>query len=170
MNDAHPRAVELVLQLGSHFRTIVLGTAGADGEPAASVVAAILDESGAFIVYVSGLAVHTRHLQANPRASVLVVEDESATANPFARRRLTFACRVVPVEPATDDHRTLAAALRAKFGDIIDVLASLPDFQLVRLIPQRGRLVAGFGAAFEVGPAGWHRAETLQLHPVRPAG
>jgi len=38
------------------------------------------------------------------------------------------------------------------------------------LIPQRGRLVAGFGAAFDVEPAGWHRAETLQLHPVRPAG
>lgn len=170
MNDAHPRALEWVLQLSSHFRTIVLGTAGADGEPAASVVAAILDESGAFIVYVSGLAVHTRHLQANPRASVLLAEDEAATANPFARRRLTFACRAVPVDSATDDHRTQVAALRAKFGDIIDVLSGLPDFQLVRLIPQRGRLVAGFGAAFDVEPAGWHRVETLQLHPVRPAG
>ncbi|MBL9211349.1 MAG: heme iron utilization, partial [Opitutaceae bacterium] len=55
MNDAHTRARELVLQLGTQFRTIVLGTAGADGEPAAAVVAAALDENGAFIVYLSGL-------------------------------------------------------------------------------------------------------------------
>jgi len=169
MSDAPTRARELVLQLGTQFRTIVLGTAGADGEPAASVVAAILDENGAFVVYVSGLAGHTRHLQANPRASVLLAEDESATANPFARRRLTFACRGVPVDSHSDDHRLLATALRAKFGDIIDVLSSLPDFQLVRLIPQRGRLVAGFGAAFDVEPAGWHRAETLKFHAARPA-
>jgi len=170
MNDAPTRARELVLQLGSSFRTIVLGTAGADGEPAASVVAAILDEAGAFVIYVSGLAVHTRHLQANPRASVLLAEAEAPAGNPFARRRLTFACRVVPVAPGTDDHRTLVATLRTKFGDIISVLSGLPDFQLVRLIPQRGRLVAGFGAAFEVEPAGWQRAETLQLHAARPAG
>lgn len=170
MNDAHTRARELVLQLGTQFRTIVLGTAGADGEPAASVVAAILDEAGTFVIYVSGLAAHTRHLQANPRASVLLAEAETAATNPFARRRLTFACRVVSVEPGGADHRALVAALGAKFGEIIGVLAGLPDFQLVRLIPQRGRLVAGFGAAFDVEPAGWHRTETLQLHAARPAG
>jgi putative heme iron utilization protein len=170
MNDAHTRARGLVLQLATEFRTIVLGTAGADGEPAASVVAAILDEAGAFVVYVSGLAVHTRHLQANPRASVLLAEAEAAAANPFARRRLTLACRAVPVEPSTDHHRALVAALRAKFGDIIDLLSGLPDFHLVRLIPERGRLVAGFGATFDLEPAGWHRAETLQFHAARPAG
>ena len=170
MNDAHTRARELVLQFGTQFRTIVLGTAGADGEPAASVVAAALDGAGAFVVYVSGLAAHTRHLQANPRASVLLAESESAATNPFARRRLTFACRVEPVQPGSDDHRALVAALDSKYGEIIGVLSGLPDFQLVRLIPERGRLVAGFGAAFDVEPGGWHRTETLQLHAARPAG
>lgn len=170
MNDAPTRARELVLQLGTQFRTIVLGTAGADAEPAASVVAAILDETGAFVVYVSGLAVHTRHLHANPRASVLLAEAETAATNPFARRRLTFACRAVPVEPGGDECRAHVAALSAKYGEIIGVLSGLPDFHLVRLIPERGRLVAGFGAAFDLEPAGWHRAETLQFHAARPAG
>ena len=46
------------------------------------------------------------------------------------------------------------------------VLAGLPDFQFVRLTPQRGRVVVGFGAAFEVDPRDWNH-----LTPVgRPSG
>jgi len=49
----------------------------------------------------------------------------------------------------------ILSALRAKFGAPVDLIASLPDFQLIALTPQRGRLVAGFGEAYGVDPRDW---------------
>lgn len=170
MNDSDSPARELIAQLRSRLATVVLGTAGPDAEPEASVAASLLDASGAFVIYVSGLAAHTRHLRANPRASVLLAEDDTGARTAFARRRLSFACTAQPVARDSAAHASLAAAFREKFGATLDLLAGLPDFQFIRLVPQRGRVVAGFGAAFEVDPDGWHRDDTLKLSPVRPRG
>ena len=145
------------------FRTVILGTASPDGVPDASVAAALLDATGAFVIYVSGLSAHTRNLRANPRASILLAADEAATPNALARRRLSFSCTAEPVSPASPDHAILVAALREKFGATIDVVAALPDFQLLRLIPQQGRLVLGFGAAYDLTPPDW-----THLTPVGP--
>ncbi len=37
-----------------------------------------------------------------------------------------------------------------RFGAIARQLLSMPDFRPVRLVPESGRFVIGFGAAFEV--------------------
>jgi putative heme iron utilization protein len=63
-------------------------------------------------------------------------------------------------------HAELVTAFRAKFGPTIDVLAGLPDFQFVRLTPQRARVVVGFGAAFEVDPRDWSRLTPVGRRPV----
>jgi putative heme iron utilization protein len=163
MTDALARARALTAELRAHLATVVLGTATADGTPDASVTAALLDSDGAFVIYVSGLAAHTRHLRVNPRASVLLTAAETSAGNAFARPRLTFACDTEPVARDGEKHRTYVAAFREKFGATIDVLATLPDFQFFRLRPQSGRVVAGFGAAFNVDPLDWS-----QLTPVGP--
>jgi putative heme iron utilization protein len=42
------------------------------------------------------------------------------------------------------------------FGKIMNVLGTMTDFQFFRLKPLRtGRLVYGFGRAYEVDPADW---------------
>ena len=51
-------------------------------------------------------------------------------------------------------HGLDGAELRV-LGGTIDLLASMPDFQLVRLTPHRARLVVGFGQAFELDPRDW---------------
>lgn len=163
MSDSLSRARDLIAQFRANLSTVVLGTSSADGEPDSSVAATLLDPSGAFVVFVSGLAAHTRNLRANPRASVLLVEAETSTTQPLARRRLTFACAAEPVARDSAAHAALVTAFRAKFGGAIDLLAGLPDFQLVRLTPLRGRVVVGFGAAFAVDPHDW-----TQLSPVGP--
>ena len=155
MSDALARATALTAHFRATLSTIVLATTSADGEPDASVAAALLDVDGAFVIYISGLAAHTRNLRAVPRASVLLVAPESATTQALARPRLTFACTAEPIPRDTPAHAAFVTAFRAKFGPTIDVVATLPDFQFVRLIPQRGRVVAGFGAAFEVNPHDW---------------
>lgn len=159
-------ARELTAAFRAQLSTVILGTAAADAAPDASVAATLLDPDGAFVVYISGLAAHTRHLRANPRASVLLLEPEATPGNPLARRRLTFACTAEPVARESAAHAELVLAFRQKFGATIDVVSTLPDFQFVRLHPQSGRVVAGFGAAFEVNPRDWN-----DLTPVaRPSG
>lgn len=157
MSAPSDRAAEFTAHCLNHLSTVILGTASAEGEPDASVAAALLDGENTFVIYISGLAAHTRNLRGNPRASVLLVEAETAATPPLARPRLTFACTAAPVARESAEHAAFVAQFRAKFGSVIDVVEGLPDFQFVRLTPQRGRVVVGFGAAFEVDPCDWTR-------------
>jgi len=163
MTDAFARARALTAELRAQLATVVLGTAAADGTPDASVATALLDSEGTFVIYVSGLAAHTRHLRVNPRASVLLTAAENSAGNAFARPRLTFVCVAAPVAREGEKHGAYIAAFREKFGATIDVLSTLADFQFYRLQPQSGSVIAGFGVAFNVDPLDWS-----QLTPIGP--
>ena len=167
MSDPLPGAQNFVAELRVNLSTVCLATANREGTPEASVAATLLDADGAFIIYISGLAAHTRNLRENPRASVLLAEPETTSTNALARRRLTFACTATAVTRDSAAHAEFASAFRAKFGPTIDVLAGLPDFQFVRLTPQRGRVVVGFGAAFEVDPQDWNALTLVGRPPTR---
>jgi len=169
MSDPLVRARELTAAFRAQLSTVILGTAAPDGAPDASVAATLLDADGAFVIYISGLAAHTRHLRTNPRASVLLIEPETTSGNPLARRRLTFACTAEPVARESAAHAELVLAFRQNFGATIDVVATLPDFQFVRLHPHTGRVVAGFGAAFEVNPRDWNDLTPVTRPTGRPA-
>ena len=41
-------------------------------------------------------------------------------------------------------------AMAAKLGDTLAVLRQLGDFHLIKLTPQTGQFIAGFGRAFEI--------------------
>jgi heme iron utilization protein len=41
-------------------------------------------------------------------------------------------------------------ALQDKFGEVVSMLRSLPDFHLFALRPENGRYVIGFGRAFNI--------------------
>lgn len=163
--QALQRAREAAARFRAEFKTVLLGTASPEGEPDASVAPAILDADGAFLVYVSTLSAHTRNLFNTGRASVLLIEDEAAAQHLLARKRLTFRCTAAYVPRG--DERFVAAMplLKAKFGPVMEHLEKMTDFQLMRLIPQGGRLVAGFGQAYEVDPQDW-----MQLSHVGGAG
>ena len=91
----------------------------------------------------------------------------TSTTQPLARRRLTFACAAESVARDSAAHAALVAAFRTQFGGAIDLLAGLPDFQLVRLTPLRGRVVVGFGAAFAVDPHDWTQLTPVGRPPAR---
>ena len=84
MSDPLPLARDVVAHFRANLSTVCLRTASADGLPEASAAATILDDNGAFVIFVSGLAAHTRNLRENPRASVLLAEPESAATNALA--------------------------------------------------------------------------------------
>jgi putative heme iron utilization protein len=134
----------------SGFRSIQLGTASVDGLPEASYAPAVLTEAREFYVHVSELSAHTANLRDTGRASVLLIEDEETCEQIFARKRVTFACETSEVERDSDEWKDAMERFGEKFGGIMGHLKTMRDFHLIRLRPRSGRLVVGFGQAFDV--------------------
>jgi heme iron utilization protein len=151
------RAIAVAVHLRANAQTCLLATADASGVPDASVAPFVLSPDGALHTYVSNLSLHTAHLRVNPRASVLLIEDESTAAHLLARRRLALRCTASFVARDSDAFTAPMQALREKFGPVMAQLESMHDFHLVRLTPDRARLVAGFGQAYDADPLDWTR-------------
>ncbi|OBS09889.1 HugZ family pyridoxamine 5'-phosphate oxidase [Acidihalobacter prosperus] len=148
--DEAPRAALDALYAGC--RSLILATLDDDGVPHASPAPFVRDDAhGDYYVYVSGLSAHTRHLATGRPASVLLIEDEAATAQIFARVRLSQTCAVDEIAQASPAWGHRLEAFSERFGQVIEVLRSLPDFRLFRLRPRDGgRFVTGFGRAFDL--------------------
>jgi putative heme iron utilization protein len=131
------------------FRSLLLATASKDGTPEASY-APFYKDGRDFCIYISELSRHTANLAANPRASVLLIENEQDAGHLFARRRLTYQCRCEEVVRATEPFERTMDAFETHFGNFIGMIRKLEDFHLYRLTPITGTYVAGFARAFEL--------------------
>ena len=139
--------------LGS-FKTLQMATASASGEPEASYAPFVRTGDNAFCICVSDLSRHTGHLVATGRASVLIIEDESASTQLFTRRRLVFECAAEQVERGTARWHATMDVFERKFGEVIGLIRPLADFRMFALEPRRGVFVKGFGQAYRIeGPA-----------------
>jgi len=101
-------------------------------------------------LFLSELAGHTRNLAANPAVGLMVIDDEENTRNPFARRRIILQAKAYHVPRDTNLFSTVLSGFHDRFGGIIDLLESLPDFHLFRVLPQSGRFIKGFAQAYEL--------------------
>ena len=136
------------------FQSIQLGTADQIGVPEASYSPSIMDESSNFYVHVSELASHTSNLRDSARASVLIIEDESSAENLLARKRVAYQCSASLIERHSDQWESVVDQFEEKFGKIIGFLRTMEDFHLFKLTPTSGRLVLGFGQAYDVSGTG----------------
>lgn len=136
--------------LRDQARSLVMATVGENSMPRASY-APFVSDSGCFFVYLSRLSEHTRELIDNPVVSVLLIEDEAAASQIFARKRLTYSCRARSVAATESGYDPILERLTSRFGNVMVVLQSLPDFVLFRLEPVSGRFITGFGRAYELG-------------------
>lgn len=135
-------------------RSAALATAMATegGWPYASLVTVACDVDGSPILLLSRLSDHTRNLDRDPRASLLL-EDASRRANPQTGPRLTLLGRILPDAEPRLRRRFLArhpgAALYADFT----------DFRIFRMQVERGHWVGGFGQAR------WLESEAILADP-----
>ncbi|KII79825.1 HugZ protein [Vibrio renipiscarius] len=130
-------------------QTLQLATINPEGIPNATYAPFAFD-SQAYYILVSDIAAHGRNLKTNRNVSIMMVQDESEAKQVYARKRLTFDTTAELVEKQSPVWHSGIAALQARFGEIIDNLSQLGDFNLYRLIPESGRYVKGFGQAFEI--------------------
>ena len=124
-------------------RTASLGTLDEHGAPFVSMVPyALLPATGELVVHVSGLAAHTRNLERQPRAALMVCQAEVAGEPVHALARVSMDVTALPCPAGSAEH----AAYLARFPEA-EPMTALGDFRFVRLQPIGARQVAGFGAA-----------------------
>ena len=112
------------------------------GYPFGSVMPYVADERGRPVFLISGLALHTKNLEADPRASLLVTPAEPVE-DPLASPRVTVlgeACRLAPGEVTADRARYLARHPGAA------AWVDFADFAFWRLEVTGAYFVGGFGA------------------------
>lgn len=133
-------------------QSLMLSTVTPEGQPQASYTPFVMGRDRTFYIFVSGLSSHTQNLQKTPQAGILLIEDETQATQIFARRRLMYDCVVNLIDRHDPQWSGLADQFKQRFGNLVDMLRQLPDFQIFRLMPQGGRFVVGFGAAYDINP------------------
>jgi putative heme iron utilization protein len=133
------------------------------GTPFGSVVTYGLDPAGRPSFFVSTLAEHTRNLDGDPRASLLVVEDTPAGADPLASGRVTLVGEAAEV---TDPDERAAARAGYLAANPAAFYVDYGDFRCLRLEVTAVRYVGGFGRMSWVDPQAYAAAQPDPLAAV----
>jgi len=129
--------------------TLQLATQDKAGIPNASYAPFALADDG-FYILASEVARHGTNLKQSPLVSVMLLEDETEAKTVFARKRLTFDAVAELVERDSEAFSKGIAVLSARFGEMVDNLSQLTDFNLFKLNPKQGLYVKGFGQIFSL--------------------
>jgi putative heme iron utilization protein len=127
--------------LKASLATIAAGS----GYPYASLITVATEPSGAPIFLISGLAQHTRNLQEDPRASVLL-DGTGAEGDPLRGARVTVYGRAEKIGYEGARRRFLARHPESGF------YADFPDFSFWRLAVEGAHYIGGFGRILDLSP------------------
>jgi len=121
-----------------------------DGEPVAGLVPYVVAaDFGALYIQASRLARHTRGLETGARWSGVVHEPDSEAQDPLQVARLVLEGGVTQLDGESPDFKDAARAFLRRFPAAAMTL-QLADFALYRLGLESGRLILGFGQAFNL--------------------
>ena len=107
------------------------------GDPYCSLVNVATGHDGSPLLLISKLAIHTKNVLADPRASLML--DERKPGDPLEGARVMLMGRVAATGDAKARARYLARHPEA------EMFAGFPDFAIYRMEVERAHLVAGFG-------------------------
>ena len=127
-------------------KTTFMSTLDENNFPQASYAPFVIKEDKMYI-YISRITEHYRNLMSNDKISVMIIEDESNSQILFARKRVSFTGTAKKVDSVSDD-------VLEKFDEnhtkkMMDVLKGM-DFNFFEISLSKGRLVEGFGKAFDL--------------------
>ena len=155
-----PEIKEAIEHLLGKVASVQLATSNEDGEPEASYTPYLWKDQCAYI-FVSELAAHTKNLKNSQHASLMFIEDEADSKNVFARQRLILSCQAEFIDREAEEWKHAIHAFEQRHGNTVSLLKTLKDFWLVRLCPDRGSFVRGFGQAFAFTEANFDQAQQV---------
>lgn len=103
-------------------------------------------EGDKFYIYISKIAEHYHNIVNNPEISIMIIEDEQDVDITFARERVSFTGKARILK---DNKEIIEKFSKRQGKSIMDMLVSL-DFDVFEIEVIEGRLVKGFGKAFDV--------------------
>jgi heme iron utilization protein len=160
VNIPTPSHAERARTLVSRMSTGTLCTLALEpeGYPYGSFVTIAFDD-GNPVFLISGLAEHTKNLEQDHRASLLVAEN--GAEDPLANGRVTILGPCTRVEG--DDGRARGAFLTAHPNAAY--YADFRDFSFWKLRVNAIRYIGGYGRMSWISPDDWHAAEPDPLAP-----
>ncbi len=143
-------------------KSILISSLNSDGHPEISYAPFVKYQDKIYL-YLSRVAKHYHHLNLNQQCSIMAIEDEELAQNIFARNRVSFQCesrKIEAVEP------TIETLFEQRHGGKMLAMFKKMDFDWFELTIEKGRLVKGFGQAFDIIKVG----SELRLIPVEVMG
>lgn len=132
-----------------------------DGEAEASLLPyALRADYRAVYVQASSLARHARGLQTGAQVGLLVHANDTPDMDPLQIPRLSVQAAVTMLSRDGSEFASASATFIARFPGA-EMTLGLGDFNLFELELGRGRFVAGFARAFNVGPNTFSDLSTL---------
>jgi hypothetical protein len=144
-------------------RQAALGTLD-DGQPFVSMVLYVVDTGPSFLIHVSRLSAHTRHLEATPRASLLVMQPDTGSGNPQELARITMQVEAQRLDRESEAYKQGKSRYIARLPDSA-MLFDFPDFSLYRLVPMNARYIGGFARAYSLTAEQLRQALEPGLNP-----
>jgi len=153
MTATDPHAPARQLLASRHGGVLSTLSTEMDGHPFGSIVPYCLDDEGAPVVLVSDIAQHTKNFVADPRVSLIVMEQSEGEIQAGGRLTvLAEAKRLAKNPPVADRYYRFFPQSRSYH--------SAHAFDFWRLEPLRFRYIGGFGDIRWIEPA-----ELLQTNP-----
>jgi heme iron utilization protein len=144
-----PEATGRLRDLLTSQRLLALGVI-VDGEPVVGLLPfAAAPDFAALYVQASRLAPHARGLDAGGRWSGVVHEPDSESQDPLQVARLVLDGEVAWIAGDSPEFKPAALAFLKRFPAAAATL-QLADFALYRLGIESGRLILGFGQAYNL--------------------
>ncbi len=149
MNSEDQRRLATLLRAN---RWAALATAR-DNVPLATWVAlAPEDDLGGFLLHLSRLALHTRYLETNPRASLSFTEPDRGAGDPQELGRVSLQGYVETVGRDTAGYAAARERYLARFPATAATF-EFADFALLRFVTEYARYVPGFGRVYRLTAA-----------------
>jgi len=146
-----PEVLQAIREMMTGHRLLSLAVL-VDGSPDASLLPyALRQDFGALYVQASGLARHARGLVQDATVGVMIHANDTPDGDPLQTPRLTVQATVTVLDKNGEAFAAASRLFVERFPGA-EMTLSLGDFNLYELTLGRGRYVAGFGRAFNVGP------------------
>lgn len=157
---------QLLARLIRTQRTAALGTLH-EGAPLVSMVLYVpTADFSAFYIHISRLAQHTQAILRDPQVGLLIAEPDTGSQDPQTLARVSLQGTATEVLRTDAEDEAIRALYLQRFPTATMTL-SLGDFAFFRIVPSRGRFVAGFGQIFNVTGTTL-QAAALAYPPIQP--
>ena len=142
-------------------KTILLTARGESDQPEMGVTP-FIRHGDALFIYPSRLSAHVRAVLARGQGQFLLIEDEQAAQNIWARVRLKFDADIDEIARQDALFAPLCDAFAVAHGPTMGLIRDFTDFHMLRLRPRSGVLVTGFARAYRVEGADFTITEHLK--------